>query len=68
MKTILRKNLGGRPPKMRDGKRVNLYLDEKTLKRAEELGNGNVSAGIRVALRVLTPISAWKEVIDAHLD
>lgn len=40
----------GRPVSMRDGKRVNVYLDRKSLERAAKLGDGNVSAGIRRAL------------------
>lgn len=40
----------GRPPKMTDGKRVNIYLDQPSLDRAAELGGGNVSKGIRKAL------------------
>lgn len=36
--------------KLDGGKRVNVYLDAETLQRAAELGNGNVSEGIRRAL------------------
>lgn len=42
--------LVGRPAKMDGGKRVNVYLDKTSLQRAEELGKGNVSAGIRKSL------------------
>lgn len=35
---------------MQDGKRVNVYLDAASLERAAELGGGNVSEGIRLAL------------------
>ena len=41
----------GRPAKMIDGKRVNVYLDASSLARAAELGDGSVSEGIRRALR-----------------
>ena len=41
----------GRPQEMKSGKRVNVYLDAASLARAAKLGNGNVSAGIRKALR-----------------
>jgi hypothetical protein len=41
----------GRPPEMKDGKRVNVYLDSDARKIAERLGNGNVSEGIRAALK-----------------
>jgi hypothetical protein len=42
----------GRPTEMEGGKRVNVYLDEASLQRAAELGNGNVSEGIRIALQI----------------
>lgn len=35
---------------MANGKRVNVYLDAASLARAAELGDGNVSEGIRAAL------------------
>lgn len=41
----------GRPREMDGGKRVNVYLDAESLERAAELGNGNVSEGIRIALQ-----------------
>jgi len=41
----------GRPAEMPGGKRVNVYLDEKSLAAAARLGDGNVSEGIRQALR-----------------
>ena len=40
----------GRPAKI-DGRNVNVYLDKTSLDRASELGNGNVSEGIRLALK-----------------
>lgn len=40
----------GRPPKMTDGKRRNIYIDEASWQKAKELGNGKPSEGIRVAL------------------
>lgn len=36
---------------MEGGKRVNVYLDAKSLSVASKLGNGNVSEGIRKALK-----------------
>ena len=39
----------GRPSTV-EGKRVQVYLDEASRARALELGDGNVSAGIRIAL------------------
>ena len=41
----------GRPSSMQDGKRVNVYLDAISLATAENIGNGNVSEGIRLALQ-----------------
>jgi ABC-type taurine transport system substrate-binding protein len=41
----------GRPVEMTGGKRVNVYLDAASLARAAELGGGNVSEGIRAALK-----------------
>ena len=42
----------GRTPEMRGGKRVQVYLDsEESIEIAKRLGNGNVSEGIRKALK-----------------
>ena len=43
----------GAPRKLRDGKRVNVYLDADSLVAAAQLGLGNVSEGIRSALKQL---------------
>lgn len=40
----------GRPADV-DGKRVQVYLDAESLIIAENIGRGNVSAGIRIALK-----------------
>lgn len=40
----------GRPAEV-GGKRVQVYLDKASLEAAARLGNGNVSEGIRRALR-----------------
>jgi len=40
----------GRPEEMDGGKRVNVYLDAASLERARDIGNGNISEGIRIAL------------------
>jgi hypothetical protein len=45
------KRPSGRPPTLTKGKRVNLYLDAETLAAALKLGNGNASAGVRIALK-----------------
>ena len=41
----------GRPSEMSGGKRVNTYLDAESIAIATRLGNGNVSDGIRKALK-----------------
>lgn len=41
----------GAPKKMRGGKRTQVYLDDESLAIAAKLGNGNVSDGIRKALK-----------------
>lgn len=42
---------GGRPAQLRDGRRINVYLDAESLVSATEIGQGNVSEGIRRALK-----------------
>ena len=44
------KSGGGRKSEMDGGKRVNVYLTEESIARAKEIGGGNVSEGIRMAL------------------
>jgi post-segregation antitoxin (ccd killing protein) len=34
-----------------DAKRVNVTLDQQTIEAARKIGNGNVSAGIRIAVK-----------------
>lgn len=41
-----KKRKPGRPPKMRDGRRINLYLPQAVVDRLEKLGDGNVSLGV----------------------
>ena len=41
----------GRPAEMSGGKKVNTYLDAESIAIASKLGNGNVSDGIRKALK-----------------
>lgn len=48
-------NNAGRTAELTEGRRVNVYLDADSLERASELGNGNVSEGIRIALQRITP-------------
>lgn len=40
----------GRPEEMQGGKRRNVYIDDASWQKALELGNGNASDGIRIAL------------------
>ena len=42
----------GRPPEISGARRVNTYLDAQSTEIAAELGNGNVSEGIRTALKL----------------
>lgn len=44
----------GRPTEIKGGRRVQVYLDESSVKRAMHLGGGNVSEGIRLALSQAT--------------
>lgn len=44
-------NKPGRPAEMDGGKKVNTYLDAESVEIAKKLGNGNVSEGIRKALK-----------------
>ena len=41
----------GKPATLTGGKRVNVYLDDASLDAAAKLGDGNVSEGIRAALK-----------------
>ena len=41
----------GRPSEMSGGKKVNTYLDAESIAIAARIGNGNVSEGIRKALK-----------------
>ena len=41
----------GRPSEMSGGKKVNTYLDAESIEIASKLGSGNVSDGIRTALK-----------------
>ena len=42
----------GRPSEMAGGKKANTYLDAESIAIATRLGNGNVSEGIRKALKI----------------
>ena len=43
--------IAGRPSEMSGGKKVNTYLDAESIAIATRLGRGNVSEGIRIALK-----------------
>jgi len=47
------KNPVGRPPKMTDGKRRNIYIDDASWQKAKTLGDGKPSEGIRKVLATL---------------
>ena len=42
----------GAPRTLENGKRVNVYLDDESLRYAADLGEGNVSSGVRLALKM----------------
>lgn len=48
-------SFGGRPPKIDGARRVNMYLDEESVKKAKALGGGNLSDGVRAALLAAQP-------------
>lgn len=48
--TTTTKREPGRPEAMTEGRRVQVYLDAKTIEEARKLGDGNLSNGIRRAL------------------
>lgn len=48
-----KKRKPGRPPKMRDGRRINLYLPQAVIDRLEKIGEGNVSLGVQRAVEKL---------------
>ena len=50
----------GAPKKMTDGKRVNIYLDAESIDLAKKLGGGNVSKGIRAALKIASEAPALR--------
>lgn len=50
-KPIPEKRPVGRPAELEAGKRVQVYLDADSLAIAASLGDGNVSEGIRTALK-----------------
>lgn len=42
----------GRPVALKGGKKITLYLDAETIKKARSLGDGNISAGIRKSVAI----------------
>ena len=50
-KQLTEKRPIGRPSEMSGGQKVNTYLDAESIAIATRLGNGNVSEGIRKALK-----------------
>jgi hypothetical protein len=51
------KQKNGRPAVLTGGKRVLVYLDDDSLSQAWWLGESNISAGVRAALRTVAEIS-----------
>ena len=47
----MEKRKRGRPPTGVKGRKVTVYLDDATIRRAELLGGGSASLGIRRALK-----------------
>lgn len=47
----------GRPAELEGGRKVNTYLDAESIAIAQRLGNGNISEGIRTALRMANQTS-----------
>ena len=41
----------GRPKYLNNGRKIQVYLDEESLLFATKLGSGNISAGVRAALK-----------------
>lgn len=41
----------GREKEMEGGRKVNVYLDAESVEKARALGDGNISEGIRMAIR-----------------
>ena len=54
----------GRPKEIEAGRRVNVWLDQYSVERAESLGEGNVSAGIRAALSASLPSTEIANNLD----
>ena len=52
----------GRPREMKEGRKVTMYLDAASLEAARDLGGGNASEGIRMALRLYA--SKRKKLLD----
>lgn len=50
MTAAKKKRKPGRPPKMRDGRRINLYLPQAAIVGLHKMGDGNVSLGVQRAL------------------
>ncbi|WP_028451851.1 hypothetical protein [Chitinilyticum aquatile] len=53
----------GRPSELDQGKRVNVYLDAQSIAKAQALGNGNLSEGIRIALAGISMEEAAASVL-----
>lgn len=44
----------GRPKYLNNGRKIQVYLDEESLASATRIGGGNISAGVRAAIKCAT--------------
>lgn len=54
----------GRPPKI-GGRDVKVYLDDNSIRVAKEIGNGNLSEGVRLALCFIQNSKEFHKISDA---
>jgi len=56
---------GRKPTIAKDGgRRINVHLDEETVRIARELGNGNLSLGIREAMKIISSHNREIQITD----
>jgi hypothetical protein len=62
------KNKGGRPPTGRPtGRKVTLYMHPADEAKAKEIGAGNLSAGVRLALQARGCKHDWYQGAGGHM-
>lgn len=47
----------GRPAQLLGSRRVNIYLDAESVRTAQLIGEGNVSEGVRLALKMVKAVT-----------